>query len=253
MVTEEPDRSRSHAGRFHSTHWENVLAARDADDPRTGAALAELCRTYWYPLYAFARRKGSTPEQAEDLTQGFFSDGLARGFLQSVDPARGRFRTFLLAAFENYLGHERAREKRVKRGGRVAIVSLEGGGAEARYLREPAHVETAERLYDRRWALTVLDRALDRLERRMTEQGKAPLFDRLKPALLGAEDAVGHARVAEELGMTEGAVKVAAHRMRARLGAVIREEVAQTVADPRELEDEIRYLMDMFSGPAASS
>ena len=140
--------------------------------------------------------------------------------------------------------NQRAREKRVKRGGRVAIVSLDGGGAEARYLREPAHVETAERLYDRRWALTVLDRALDRLERRMTGQGKGPLFDRLKPALLGAEDAVGYAQVAEELGMTEGAVKVAAHRMRARLGALIREEVARTVADPSQIDDEIR---DLFS------
>jgi DNA-directed RNA polymerase specialized sigma24 family protein len=244
MPTKEPDRPRSDAGQFRSTHWENVLAARDPADPEAGRALAELCRTYWYPLYAFARRKGSTPEQAEDLTQGFFSDGLARDFLRSADPARGRFRTFLLAAFEHYVGHQRAREKRVKRGGRVATVSLEGGGAEARYLREPVHSETAERLYDRRWAMTVLDRALDRLERRMTEQGKAPLFDRLKPALLGAEDAVGHARVGEELGMTEGAVKVAAHRMRARLSTLIRDEVAQTVADPSQIDDEIR---DLFS------
>ena len=214
MPTKEPERPRSDAGQFRSTRWENVLAARDPADPQAGRALAELCRTYWYPLYAFARRKGSTPEQAEDLTQGFFSDGLARDFLRTADPARGRFRTFLLAAFEYYVGHQRARERRVKRGGRVATVSLEGGGAGARYLREPVHGETAERLYDRRWAITVLDRALDRLERRMTEQGKAPLFDRLKPALLGAEDAVGYARVGEELGMTEGAVKVAAHRMR---------------------------------------
>jgi len=244
MLIEEPDRSRSHAGRFHSTHWENVLAARDVDDPRAGAALAEHCRTYWYPLYAFARRKGSTPEQAEDLTQGFFCDGLARDFLRSVDPARGRFRTFLLAAFAHYLGHQRARENRVKRGDRVVIDSLEGGGAEARYLREPAHIETAERLFVRRWALTVLDHALYRLERRMIGQGKAPLFDRLKPALLGTEDAVGYAQVGEELGLTEGAVKVAAHRMRARLGALIRAEVAQTLGDPSQIDDEIR---DLFS------
>src|SRR4051794_19089117 len=177
MPTDEPDRSDPHAGRFHSTRWDNILAARDPADPQAGVALAELCRTYWYPLYAFSRRNGCTPEQAEDLTQGFFSDGLARGFLRTVDPARGRFRTFLLAAFENYVGKQHAWERRVKRGGRVAIVSLEGGGAEARYLREPAHVETAERLYDRRWALTVLDRALDRLERKMADQGKGPLFD----------------------------------------------------------------------------
>jgi len=244
MPAEEPDRPRSHSGRFHSTLWGNVVAARDPADPHAGAALAELCRTYWYPLYAFARRKGCTPEQAEDLTQGFFSDGLARDFLRAADPARGRFRTFLLTSLANYLINERARERRLKRGGRVAIVSLEGGGAEARYLREPAHVETAERLYDRRWALTVLDRAIDRLERTMTGQGKGPLFDRLKAALLGAEDGLGYARVAEELGLTEGAVKVAAHRMRSRLRELIREEVARTVADPSEIEEEIR---DLFS------
>jgi RNA polymerase sigma-70 factor (ECF subfamily) len=244
MTAEEPDRSRSHSGRFHATLWSNVLAARDPADPHTAAALAELCRTYWYPLYAFARRNGATPEQAEDLTQGFFSDKLEHDFLRHVDPARGRFRTFLLASFENYLVNQRARERRLKRGGRVAIVSLECGGAEARYHREPAHVETAERLYDRRWALTVLDRAIDRLERTMTGQGKGPLFDRLKAALLGAEDAVGYARVAAELGLTEGAVKVAAHRMRSRLRELIREEVARTVADPSEIEEEIR---DLFS------
>jgi RNA polymerase sigma factor (sigma-70 family) len=246
MPTKEPDRPRPDAGQFRSTRWENVLAARDPADPEASRALAELCGTYWYPLYAFARRKGSTPEQAEDLTQGFFSDGLARGFLRTVDPAQGRFRTFLLAAFENYVAHQLAREKRGKRGGHVAIVSLDGGGAEARYLREPAHVETAERLYERRWALTVLDRALDRLERKMAGQGKAPLFDRLKPALLGAEDAVGHARVGEELGMTEGAVKVAAYRMRARLSTLVRDEVAQTVADPSQIDEEIRDLFSML-------
>jgi RNA polymerase sigma-70 factor (ECF subfamily) len=248
MPTEEPDRPGSRAGGFHSTCWDNILAARDPADPQAGRALAELCRTYWYPLYAYARRKGSTPEQAEDLTQGFFSDGLARGFLRRVDPARGRFRTFLLAAFENYVGKQRAWEQRVKRGGRLAIVSLDAGGAEARYLREPAHVETAERLYDRRWALTVLDRALDRLERKMTEQGKGSLFDRLKPALLGAEAAVGYAQMGAELGLSEGAVKVAAHRMRMRLGALIREEVALTVADPSQINGEI---CDLFSALGA--
>ena len=178
------------------------------------------------------------------FSQGVFADGLARDFLRAADPARGRFRTFLLTSFEHYLINERAREKRVKRGGRAAIVSLDGGGAEAWYLREPAHVETAERLYERRWALTVLDRALDQLERTMIGQGKGPLFDRLKPALHGDEDALGYAQVADELGLTEGAVKVAAHRMRARLGALIREEVARTVADPSQIDEEIR---DLFS------
>ena len=244
MPAEDLDQSAGRADRFHSTCWDAVLAARNPADPQAREALAELCRTYWYPLYAYARRKGSSPEQAEDLTQGFFSEGLARGFFRDVDPTRGKFRTFLLASFENYLGNRRAWERRVKRGGRVETVSIDGGSAEARYLLEPAHVATAERLYDRRWALTVLDRALERLERKMANDGKGPLFDRLKPALLGAEDAVGYHRVGDELGMTEGAVKVAAHRMRARLGAFIREEIAQTVADASHIDDEIR---DLFS------
>jgi RNA polymerase sigma factor (sigma-70 family) len=231
-------------GRFRSTRWGDVLAARDPTDPGTREALARLYRTYWYPLYAYIRRKGFPPEHAEDLTQGFFSDGLSRSFLRGVDPARGRFRSFLLASFENYLRNEQDRARRVKRGGRVAILSIDGGGAEARYLREPTHVETAERLYDRRWALTLIDRALDRLERRMAEQGKGQLFDRLKPALLGTDDAVAYAHMASELGMTEGSVKVAAHRLRGRLRESIRAEIAETVSDPADVDQEIR---DLFS------
>jgi DNA-directed RNA polymerase specialized sigma24 family protein len=244
MSPEEPEPGGAGAGRFRSTHWEDVLAARDPAEPEAREALAGLCRAYWYPLYAYVRRKGYAPEQAEDLTQGFFSDGLARNFLRAVDPARGKFRSFLLASFDNYLKNERDREKRVKRGGRVTIVSIDTEDAEARYCREPAHVETAERLYDRRWALTLLDRVLDRLERTMADQGKGPLLDRLKPSLLGATAAAPFARVAAELGMTEGAVKVAAHRLRGRLRVLIREEIAETVSDPADVDQEIR---DLFS------
>src|SRR4051794_15033615 len=211
MLPEGPDRSGSHAGRFHSTHWDDVLTARDPARPGAREALAELCRAYWYPLYAFVRRKGYAREQAEDLTQGFFSDGLERNFLKAVDPARGRFRSFLLTSFENYLRNEHDKQTRVKRGGRVRTVSIDPGDAEARYHREPSHIATPERLYDRRWALTLLDRALDRLERSMADRGKAPLFDRLKPTLLGDSEVVAYAQVASELGMREGAVKVAAH------------------------------------------
>jgi RNA polymerase sigma-70 factor (ECF subfamily) len=244
MEQREPDSPGPQTGRFHTTRWDDVLAARNPAAAGAREALAELCRAYWYPLYAYVRRKGYPREQAEDLTQGFFSDGLGRDFLRGADPARGRFRSFLLTCFENYLRNEHQRQMRVKRGGRVAIVSIDAGDAETRYRREPAHVATAERLYDRRWALTVLDRTLDRLEREMAERGKGPLYERLKPALLGDSDAVGYARVASELGMTEGAVKVAAHRLRERLGALIREEIAATVADPAAIDDEIR---DLFS------
>jgi RNA polymerase sigma factor (sigma-70 family) len=244
MKLPESDCPEPQAGRFHTTRWDDVLAARDPAGPEAREALAELCRAYWYPLYAYVRRKGYPREQAEDLTQGFFSDGLARNFLRAVDPARGRFRSFLLTSFENYLKNEHERQKRVKRGGRVATVSIDAGDAEARYHREPAHIATPEHLYDRRWALTLLDRALDRLERRMADRGKGSLFDRLKPALLGDSDAVPYAQVASEFGMTEGAVKVAAHRLRERLGDLIREEIAVTVADPAQIDDEIR---DLFS------
>jgi DNA-directed RNA polymerase specialized sigma24 family protein len=244
MLPEEPDRSGSRTGRFHTTRWDDVLAARDPAGAEAREALAELCRAYWYPLYAYVRRKGYPPDQAEDLTQGFFSDGLARNFLRAADPHRGKFRSFLLASFENFLKNEHERRQRVKRGGRVRTVSIDPGSAEARYHREPAHIATPESLYDRRWALTLLDRALDRLEQAMADRGKAPLFDRLKPALLGDHDAAAYATVASELGMTEGAVKVAAHRFRDRLRGIIREEIAATVSDPREIDDEIR---DLFS------
>src|SRR5262245_25152224 len=244
MPPEEPNRPGSRAGRFHTTRWDDVLAARDPAGPEAREALAELCRAYWYPLYAYVRRKGCPREQAEDLTQGFFSDGLARNFLRTADPARGRFRSFLLASFENYLKNEHERQQRVKRGGRVRIVSIDPGDAEARYHREPPHIATPEHLYDRRWALTLLDRALDRLERRISDRGKGPLFDRRNPALLGEGDAIAYAQVASELGMTEGAVKVAAHRLREQLRDIIREEIALTVADSARIDDEIR---DLFS------
>jgi RNA polymerase sigma factor (sigma-70 family) len=236
MPPEEPDRSGSRAGRFHTTRWDDVLAARDPAAPWAREALAEFCRAYWYPLYAYVRRKGYPREQAEDLTQGFFSEGLARDFLRAADPARGRFRSFLLTAFENYVKNEHQRRKRVKRGGRVATVSIDAGdAAEDRYRREPADIATPERLYDRRWALTLLGRSLDRLERTMADRGNGTLFD-------GA--AAAYAAVAAELGMTEGAVKVAAHRLRERLRGIIREEVAATVSDPAEIDEEIR---DLFS------
>src|SRR4051812_24435194 len=242
MMQSEPDRPGPQSGRFHTTRWDDVLAARDPAAPEAREALEELCRAYWYPVYAYVRRKGYSRERAEDLTQGFFSDGLARDFLRAVDPGRGRFRSFLLTSFENYLKNEYERRKRVKRGGRGATVSIDAADAEARYHREPAHIVPPGPLYDRRWALTLLDRALSRLEQNMADRGKGPLFDRLKPALLGDSDAAAYARVASELGMTEGAVKVAAHRLRERLRDLIRQEIAVTVTDPTQVDEEIREL-----------
>jgi DNA-directed RNA polymerase specialized sigma24 family protein len=238
----EPEGSETVPDRFMTTRWDDVLAARDPQQPGAREAVAGLCRVYWYPLYAFARRKGNTAEYAEDLTQGFFTNGLARDFLRGIDPARGRFRSFLLKSFVNYMKNQHTRKKSVKRGGQLVIVSIDAGEAETRYLLEPSHVEAAERLYDRRWALTVIDRALDRLELKMNSRGKGLLFDRLRTALLGADATVAYAKIAEELAMTEGAVKVAAHRMRDRLGLLIREEISLTVGDPSELDDEIQVL-----------
>ena len=235
------------AAQSRSILWDSVLVARATDGAPADAALAEVCRNHWDFLNALARRKGHTPEQAEDLTQGFLTDGLRRNLLRAVDPARGRFRNFLLTAFKNYLNNQYKREKRLKRVGRVATVSIDTGGAEARYLREPSHVETAERLYDRRWAFMVLDHALDLLEQRMRLQDNGPLFDRLKSTLLDAEGAVAYAQIAADLGKTEGAVRVAALRMRERLGKLIREEIGLTVADPSQVDDEIGELFAALS------
>ncbi len=243
-----PDRDPApDAGQFPSTCWSLVLAARGRAEPRAREALAALCRAYWYPLYAFIRRRGRAPDQAEDLTQEFFTLFLREGFLDSVDRDRGKFRAFLLAACKHFLANRRDRDHALKRGGGLGPIPIDSRDAEGRYGREPAHEMTPERLYDRGWALTLLGRVLDRLAAEMEHAGKGPLFARLEPTLLGKRGAGTYSRAAEELGLSPGTVKVAAHRLRRRYRALLRAEIGRTVDDPARVDDEIR---DLFAALA---
>jgi RNA polymerase sigma-70 factor (ECF subfamily) len=233
---------RGDSAPFESTRWTLIARATNPDSPLAQQALEELCRAYWYPLYAFIRRRGHPPDRAEDLTQSFFADILSRGSIGRADRSRGRFRTFLLGALNHFLANTRQRAGRAKWGGKVKHVSLDVRDAEDRYVHEPAHGLTPERLFERRWALTVLDRALERLEREMKSQGKRALFQHLKPSLTGDLDQLSHAEIGAALNMNEGAVRVAAHRVRKRYRELLRDEVAQTVDDPADIAEEIREL-----------
>jgi RNA polymerase sigma-70 factor (ECF subfamily) len=234
--------ARPPTGQFQTTHWSVVLAARDRAAPEARAALAALCAAYWYPLYAFVRRKGHDPEQAADLTQEFFARLLEKDYLRSVDRNKGRFRSFLLAACTHFLANQRDRATARKRGGGRSPVSIDVRDAEGRYRAEPAHGLTAERLFERRWALTLLDGVLGRLGGEYHGAGKGALYDRLKVALTGAGAAVPYAAVGRELGMSEAAVKKAAQRLRRRYREVLRERIAETVGEAGQVEDEIREL-----------
>jgi RNA polymerase sigma-70 factor (ECF subfamily) len=234
------------SARFQTTRWSVVLGARDRGTPEAREALEALFGAYWYPLYAHARRSGVDAEQARDLTQAFFLRLLEKGDLAAADRTRGRFRSFLLAAFGHFLSNSRDRERALRRGGGRPRLSLDLDAGESRLGLEPSHGATPERIFDRQWALTLLDRALDRLRDEYRRAGKGELFDRLRPALAG-DRATPYAELASSLGMSEGAVKVAVHRLRGRSAALIREEVAQTVASPEEVDDELR---DLFAALA---
>ena len=228
---------------FASTRWSLVLLARDGAD----AALETLCRTYWYPVYAYVRRQTGAADQAEDLTQGFFTRLLEKDFLGAVDRDKGRFRAFLLACCKHFLANERDRARAQKRGGGLRVLSLDFAAAAERYRLEPVDSLAPDKLFDRRWALTLLDSVLDQLGREFHDAGKGPLFERLKPALVGATDALSSARIGAELGMTESAVKKAAQRLRHRYRDILREQIAATVDGPDEVEDEIRSLFAVLS------
>jgi RNA polymerase sigma-70 factor (ECF subfamily) len=223
-----------------------VLAARDAKSPAARAALAELCSTYWYPLYAFIRRQGNSSSDAQDLTQELFARLLAQDFLDSISRDKGKFRFFLLAACRHFLANERDRARAKKRGGGRPVLPLDFASAEERYSREPAHELTAEKLFERRWALTLLDQVLARLRQEFASRGKEPLFERLKDFLMGEKDKVPHAQLAQGLAMTPGAVKVAVHRLRRRYLDLLRQEIARTINSPDEVEDEIGELFTVL-------
>jgi len=232
---------------FATTHWSVVLEAGGSDTDAARSALSVLCEGYWYPLYAFLRRRGSGPEEAQDLTQGFFADLLERGDLSTADPERGRFRAFLLTSLKHFAANERARERTLKRGGECALLSLDFEAAEGRYRLEPRDDRTPERLFEAQWARALLDRVVDQLRAAYVEEGKRELFDRLVPCLAGTLDAQPYAELAESLEMSEGAVKAAAHRLRKRFRVRLRSEIAHTVAAAADIEAEIQALFAALS------
>jgi RNA polymerase sigma factor (sigma-70 family) len=226
--------------RFPTTRWTLVVAAGDPQRKEARSALASLCENYWYPLYAYLRRRGYTADQAQDLTQEFFMRILEGRYLDRADPEKGRFRSFLLTSLKFFVADEGDRERAHKRGGGV-LVPLEFSSGEERYQRETAHDETPERIFERRWALSLLDRVVERLRDEFVHHGRAEHFERLKMFLLGQSDAP-YAALAREMNTSEGALKVAIHRLRKRYRDLFRQEIADTVADPAEVESELRYL-----------
>jgi len=224
------------------------MAAGKCDSAQAAAALETLCRWYWYPLYAFVRRQGHEVHDAEDLTQEFLARFLAKEYVERADPARGRFRNFLLACLKHFLAEQWRQAGRLKRGGGQAVISWDSLTAEERYQSEPADPLTPEKVYDRRWALTLLEQALARLGEEQSAAGKAEVFGPLKDYLWGEGSGAGYAEVAARLGMTEGALKVTVHRLRQRYRELLREEVAHTVAAVHEIDEELRYLVAVIRG-----
>jgi DNA-directed RNA polymerase specialized sigma24 family protein len=228
---------------FETTRWSVIVAAGSGDSAVARAALATLCETYWYPLYAYVRRRGLSADDARDLTQGFFASLLERRDFEHLRQERGRFRAFLLASLQHFLANDAARRRTQKRGGTVTVLPLAFDDAEGRYRIEPAESTTPETLFERRWALTVIDAVLSQLRREWEVDGREAEFDELKSCLLGVNPAGGYAAIAARLHTSEGAVKTAVHRLRRRFQAGMREHIAETVSDPGDVDDEIRYLV----------
>ncbi len=241
-------RARNAGRDFASTRWSVVLLAGQEHSPRSAAALEKLCQAYWYPLYAFTRRQGYGPHEAADLTQEFFSHLLATKALASVNREKDKFRSFLLASLKNLLANEWHRARRQKRGGGAPLFSLDEEMAEGRYQLEPADELTPDRIFERRWAETVLSRALDRLRRECDGVEKTRRFDEVKMFLLGEKGTDTLAGAAARLNLSLAAVKGLVHRLRRRFRELIRDEIAQTVASPDEIDREIRDLFAAFGG-----
>jgi RNA polymerase sigma factor (sigma-70 family) len=229
---------------FATTHWSMVLAAAQESSTGSRQALVTLCETYWHPLYAYVRRRGHAADEAQDLTQEFFARLLEKDSVASADPARGKFRSFLLSSLNHFLANEWRRDQAQKRGGTRTILSLDFQRGETALAIEPAHELTPERLYERKWAMTLLTAALSRLREEYAAAGKLDLLERLQPYLAGEEDAAPYCNLAEDLAMSEGSVKVAVHRLRRRCRDLLRAEIAQTVAGPDEVDQELRDLFE---------
>jgi RNA polymerase sigma-70 factor (ECF subfamily) len=231
-----------HGQQFATTHWSVVLAAGAGRSPETSQALAALCEAYWYPLYAYVRRRGFDAHAAQDLTQDFFAHLLESEAVGVAAPERGRFRSFLLASLNHFLANQWRKDGAQKRGGGKAVLSLNLAAGEERYVAEPAHDLTPEKIYERRWAMALLQQVFDALADEYAEEGKTPLFEHLKPYLGGGQDAAPYAELSSQTGLSVGSIKVAVHRLRRRCGDLLREQIVQTVADPAEIDQELSEL-----------
>ena len=233
--------------RFATTHWSVVLAAGDSFSPQHEQALSKLCQTYWFPLYAYLRRRGYDRHQAEDWTQAFFAQMIDKRRLSGISPKPGKFRSFLLASLKNFVANEIDRVQAQKRGGSHTILSLDFGNAERQYISEPTHQMSPEKLFEKSWALTVLEHTMNQLEAEFASSNKLKLFDHLRIYLTAETNTIPYRDVAVQLRMTEGAVKMAVHRLRTRYRELLRENVAQTVATQEQIDEEIRELLSVLS------
>lgn len=228
---------------FHTTRWSMVVSAGAGEHTCSRTALSELCQLYWYPLYAFARRRGNAADAAEDLVQGFFAELLEKNWLEAADPVKGRFRAYLITTFKRHLSRDREHRGARKRGGDRVILSLDFSAGERLYAGEPAGGVTPERVFERRWALTILQRVMQSLQAEMTAAGKQELFQALRPFLAGTPAGESYAAPAERLEMTTTAIKTAMHRLRGRYREALRAEIAETVTRPEDVDEEINDLI----------
>jgi RNA polymerase sigma factor (sigma-70 family) len=242
-----PETAMQQGAWFTTTHWSIVLNAKDPASPEAAAALEKLCRTYWYPLYVFVRREGYDDAVAKDLTQGFFAKLLEKNYLAGVRPEKGKFRAFLKVSIKHFISDHRDKARAQKRGGGQILVSWDDTSGEDRYRQEPVDLMDAEKLFERRWVLTLLAQAADRLKEEYRAAGKAALFAQLQLFESGGTTLPSYAEVALALALSEGGLRSAVHRMRQRHHQILREEVAQTVDHPADLADEIRHLLRVIS------
>ena len=243
----EPNSPRPDAGQFATTHWSVVLAAGHSSVPGAQEALETLCRAYWYPLYVYVRRQGQSPHDAQDLTQEFFARLLEKKYLRLADPDRGKFRAFLLKSLKHFLVNEWEKARTQKRGGGQSIIPLDAEIAESRYAAEPVQALTLDQVYEKRWALTLIEAVLARLRENYEAAGRLPVFETLKGFIWGDQATLTYAEVAPQLGLTEGAVKVAVHRLRGRYRELLHAEIAKTVATPGEVDEELQHLIAVLA------
>ena len=234
-------------GEFGSTHWSVVLSAGDSKSPQAEDALEQLCHSYWYPLYAFVRRRGQSPEDAQDLTQEFFARLLEKKYLKLADRERGKFRAFLLTSLKHFLVNEWEKARTAKRGGGQAALPLEEELAESRYLAEPSRELPPDQMFEKRWAITVLEQVLARLRQESVAAGKGELFELLKDFLWGDKNLASQTEIGASLGLSASAVKSAVHRLRLRYRELLRSEIANTVARSEDIDEELRYLVSVLA------